>query len=153
MKKNPKISIVIPVYNSEEMVQRLLESIRAQKTQHTYEIIIADDGSEKPFEEIAKQYNAKYVRSSVNMGQANARNLGVEIARGEIIYFIDVDGIPQENWLDKLLVPFSNKNIGIVGGSIKSISKLTSLPSFKFLKIVLSKVWLIMLTLNELSKT
>ena len=125
-KKNPDVSIIVPVYNSKEMAERLLKALRIQKTQHTYEVIIVDDGSTESFGEITKQYNVKYIRCSVNMGPANARNIGAETAKGKILCFIDADCIPCEKWLDELLAPLFDEKIGVVGGSVRPISKSIS---------------------------
>lgn len=100
MKPNkPRVSIVIPTYNRADMVVECLESVFTQ-TYTDYEVIVVDDGSTDNTEEILKPYHAriKYIRHE-NKGNAAARNSGLDIAKGELIAFLDSDDL----WMpDKL---------------------------------------------------
>jgi len=90
-----KISIIIPVYNGEEYLEKCLESIVAQEIEDIQAIIV-NDGSTDKSEEIIDKYIEKYPKifekiNKANGGQATARNCAIEKAKGEYIIFIDSD--------------------------------------------------------------
>ena len=90
----PKISVVIPVYNAEAFLDELLDSITGQ-TLKEIEIICVDDGSTDNSLEILKKYAQKDKRITImqqnNMHAGVARNSGISIAKGEYIHFMDAD--------------------------------------------------------------
>lgn len=90
-----RLSIVIPVYNVEKYLPKCLDSLLAA-SDTPYEIILVNDGSTDGSLAVAERYRARYpdlitVITTENMGQGNARNVGLEKARGEFLYFIDSD--------------------------------------------------------------
>ncbi len=91
---SPKISIVVPVYNDEAYLSRAIESIVGQ-VEKEIEIIIVDDGSTDKSRSIAERYSASDKRIRVihkeRGGQSSARLVGVSIAKGEYIGFVDGD--------------------------------------------------------------
>jgi len=84
------ISFVIPLYNAEKTIGRTLESLKAVEYEN-FEVIVVDDCSTDSSAEIVKKYDCQLVSSEKKLGAAVARNLGVERARGDIIFFIDSD--------------------------------------------------------------
>lgn len=90
----PKISIIIPVYNSEETLKRCLNSILEQEYQD-YEIILVNDGSKDNSEKVILEYSEKSNKikyfSKENSGVADTRNFGIEKATGDYIVFVDSD--------------------------------------------------------------
>ena len=99
--KAPKISIVIPAYNSARFIAETLDSVIAQKFRE-YEIIVVNDGSPdtEQFEIAIRKYQEDlvYIRQH-NAGAGAARNRAIEAARGEFIAFLDADDI----WLPDFL--------------------------------------------------
>lgn len=93
----PLISIVVPVFNAEKTISKLLDSLLFSQSEHSFplEIILVDDNSTDNTKEIIQSYslveNIKIISLPVNQGSAFARNSGIEIARGEYIFFIDSD--------------------------------------------------------------
>lgn len=92
----PKVSVIIPVYNSEKTVGEALDSAAAQ-TYADYEIIVVNDGSTDQSEGVVKKYmhpplNVIYVEQ-MNKGAAAARNTGMRMAQGELIAFLDADDL------------------------------------------------------------
>ena len=85
-----KISVIIAAYNSEEFVVETIESILNQ-TIDDFEIIAVNDGSTDNTLQILNGYAEKYenflVIDKENGGPASARNLGIDIARGDYIFF------------------------------------------------------------------
>lgn len=91
----PKVSVIIPVYNSERFLPECLDSILAQDFRD-FEILIADDGSTDNSLEIIKRYAAKdsrirWWRNPQNLGQTRNHNVCLQEARGEFIKFVHQD--------------------------------------------------------------
>lgn len=105
MVSNPKcdISVVIPVYNVEKFLPRCLDSVLMQ-TFTNIEIICINDGSEDGCPTILKEYAAKDKRlrivSQPNRGLSAARNVGLDMANGEYIFFLDSDDFLHPQTLD-----------------------------------------------------
>jgi len=89
--KAPKISVIIPAYNSERHVRTALESVR-QQSYRDYEVIVIDDGSTDDTKPVVLGFDPsiRYLYQS-NQGAAAARNTGIGAARGELICFLDAD--------------------------------------------------------------
>ncbi len=100
-----KISIIIPVYNTEKYLKKCLGSLINQ-TLDDIEIICVDDGSTDNSCEILKGFAIKDKRVKVitqkNKGQSVARNAGIKIAQGEYIGFLDSDDWADETMFEKL---------------------------------------------------
>lgn len=97
-----KISIIIPVYNSVKSLPRCIDSILSQ-TFKNFELIIIDDGSTDGSENICDYYKCKDQRLKVvhqkNTGVSKARNVGLELAQGEYVQFIDSDDYIEKDFL------------------------------------------------------
>jgi len=98
-------SIIIPVYNAEKTLERCLDSVCTQ-TFTNYEVILIDDGSSDRSLEICKRYKQKNARirlvKQVNSGPSVARNVGLELAGGKWICFVDSDDSIEENYLQSI---------------------------------------------------
>lgn len=121
--QNPKVSVIIPVYNAESFIEEALESALAQ-TYKNIEIIVVNDGStDKSYEKI-KPYLAsiKYI-SQENKGVSSARNNGIRQSKGELIAFLDSDDIWLPDKLD-LQVDYlrNNPDVGLVHTNISCIN-------------------------------
>lgn len=101
---NPLISIIIPAYNVEQYLPVCLSSIE-QQTYQNFEVILIDDGSKDSTGEICDTIAAKDNRFKVihqkNQGVSAARNVGLEVAAGEYICFVDSDDELRENFLNE----------------------------------------------------
>ena len=100
------ISIIVPVYNSEQTLQQCIESILWQ-TYKNIELLLIDDGSTDRSSEICDEYARKDSRVRVfhkeNGGVSSARNVGLENARGSWITFCDSDDRVSNEWLANML--------------------------------------------------
>lgn len=98
----PKVSIIVPIYNSEAHLSRCIDSILAQ-TYSDFELILVNDGSIDNSGKICEEYAQKDSRISVihteNGGTSSARNIGIEKSRGEYITFVDSDDTIYPNYL------------------------------------------------------
>ncbi|MBO5138425.1 MAG: glycosyltransferase [Bacilli bacterium] len=85
----PKFSIIIPVYNVCDYIKRCLDSVFNQ-TYKNYEVIVINDGSTDGSMDIVNNYNVVCINNE-HVGVSEARNLGVNIARGDYLIFLDSD--------------------------------------------------------------
>ena len=127
----PILSIVVPVYNAEAFVARTIENLLAESV--SKEIILVNDGSTDGSLEILQTYASKYscirVINQENSGVSSARNVGMDAAIGEYIFFNDCDDIQEIGTLTRAVdyfdigvdaVIFSYKDVG-AGGKILSV--------------------------------
>lgn len=100
------VSVIIPVYNSADFIERTLSSVAAQ-TFRDFEIIVVDDGSKDASGEIVKKWTARDSRVRYfykkNGGVSSARNLGLDMAVGEYITFLDSDDTYEPEFLEEML--------------------------------------------------
>ncbi len=91
---NPILSVVVPIYNAEEKLDRCIQSILSQ-TYDNFELILIDDGSIDKSAFICDKYalNDKriVVKHIPNSGVSTARNLGIDLSRGQYLMFVDSD--------------------------------------------------------------
>ena len=96
MNNTDLISVIIPVYNVEQYLNRCVDSVINQ-TYKNLEIILIDDGSTDNSGKICDEYSQKDKRVKVihqkNMGVSNSRNKGINIAKGKYITFVDSDDV------------------------------------------------------------
>ena len=92
--KNKLVSVIVPIYNVEKYIRKTVESIISQNYKNL-EIILVDDGSPDNSIDIcakyAKQYSNIVFIHKINGGVSDARNAGIQIARGEYLMFLDSD--------------------------------------------------------------
>jgi glycosyltransferase involved in cell wall biosynthesis len=105
-KKQPLVSVIVPVYKVEAFLPKCLQSIEKQ-SYHNLEIILVDDGSPdgcgKMCDEFAIGKNNVLVVHQDNQGLSAARNYGVSISKGEYIVFVDSDDFVSDNHIEYLL--------------------------------------------------
>ncbi len=122
-----KISIIIPVYNSEKYIRRCLNSILNQTFQD-FEIILIDDNSKenslKIISEIEKIHKdkIKILKNAKNVGAGASRNKGLKIASGEYITFIDSDDYIEKNTLKRMHESCVNTDSDIARINMKKVS-------------------------------
>lgn len=106
-----RISIIIPVYNIENYLNKCLNSVMGQ-TYKNFEVILIDDGSNDRSGEICDEWEKKDERISVihqeNRGTASARNAGLDVSKGEYIMFVDGDDYLESKVCDALYSAFIN---------------------------------------------
>ncbi len=111
-----KISIIVPIYNVEQFLDKCVASIINQ-TYRNLEIILVDDGSPdncgKLCDEWAKKDDRIKVIHKENGGLSDARNAGVEIASGDYIGFVDSDDYIESQMYEKLVNIVENGNVDI----------------------------------------
>lgn len=118
--KSPLISIICPIFNAEQNLHRMLDSVLSQ-TYLNWELILVNDGSTDSSLDVIEGYkkvdNRLRVISQSNAGPAIARNNGIDQAKGDFLCFIDADDFVRKDYLEKLLSPIQfDKSIGLVCG-------------------------------------
>ena len=118
--ENPKVSIIIPVYNQIHYTYACLVSILENTGEFDYEIIIADDVSTDATKEIDKFVTGLVIaRNESNQGFLKNCNNAAKKARGEYIFFLNNDTTVQKDWMPPLIrLLESDKSIGMVGSKL-----------------------------------
>lgn len=113
-----KISIIIPVYNSEKYLSKCLDSIINQTfSLKNIEVIIINDGSTDNSEKIIMRYEKKLniiYKKQKNEGQSSARNKGIKLAKGKYLTFIDSDDYIDKKMLSIMYKEADNNNLDII---------------------------------------
>jgi glucosyl-dolichyl phosphate glucuronosyltransferase len=97
----PKISVVIVSFNRPKHVRRTIDSVIKQSVQ-PHEIIVIDDGSKPRLEFKTNFENFKLIHLDEEAGLSSSRNLGVSLASGDYVAFIDDDAVASPNWLEEI---------------------------------------------------
>jgi len=109
------ISVVIPAHNASRTLGECLQAIRRSQYSE-YEIIVVDDASTDETAQVAAQYACRVLRLPNNVGAAQAKNLGVNEAQGEIILFTDADIVVKPDTLKRVAEDLSDPTLdGVVG--------------------------------------
>ena len=120
MDKN-RLSIIVPVYNAEEYLDRCLISILEQDFV-SYEVILVDDGSTDSSPMICDRYSATDPRFRTihkeNGGVSSARNAGLDLAKGEYVMFVDSDDALLPDALDALFEGLAGEDIAVGGYTV-----------------------------------
>jgi len=127
--KNSKVSVIVLTYNSAETLKPLLESLK-QQTIPPDEIIVIDGGSTDNTIDVAKGFGCIIYDKPIKI-RAKARNIGVKLASGEIVVFIDSDCIAEKSWLEELIRGLNEDNaIAGVSGRVLALNADKMIPKF-----------------------
>lgn len=121
---NKRFSIIIPAYNAQNEIERAINSIKIQNFKD-YEIIVVDDCSkDKTYEVTSKIPNVILEQTPSNAKEGGARNIGMKIAQGEYIIFLDADDfLANENTLADLDKVIGNDKPDVVYLGFKTLGK------------------------------
>lgn len=115
--KNPLITVVVPVYNRENLVGKTIDSILSQNYAN-FQLYLIDDGSKDSSLEVCREYEKKDSRIKVfakeNGGVSTARNLGIENAQGEYICFVDSDDTVEKEYLSSFVTEINKDDYDLV---------------------------------------
>lgn len=128
------VSVIVPVYNAEQTIQRCIESILGQ-TYAEMEIILVDDGSKDSSLQMCRKMAEKDVRIQVitkeNGGVSSARNCGIQNAKGTYILFLDSDDCIEKTMVGSYVRMMSEQNVDVVIGGLQVISDDTHSKKIK----------------------
>ena len=112
-----KISVIVPIYNSENFLEKCINSI-VNQTYKNIEIILIDDGSKDKSKKICKKYLEKDARIKLiecsNNGVSYARNKGIESSSGDYLFFVDSDDWINLDTLEKMIFVAKKNNVDVV---------------------------------------
>lgn len=142
----PLVSVVIPVYNAEDTIIACVKSVLEQTYKHI-EIIVIDDGSTDTTRGLLEEYqkqvciNNLQIISQENAGPSKARNLGIKLAKGEYIAFLDADDTWLPMKLEKQMLCFVSNEIGLVGcrfciGNVKIANEHSNVVHISLKKLI-----------------
>lgn len=122
-----KISVIVPVYNTEKYLSRCIESILNQ-TYSDFELLLINDGSKDQSGSICDDYSNKDQRIKVfhkfNGGVSSARNLGLDNANGEYIMFVDADDWIDKDCLNVLYTIIQSENLDLLQFSFRTVNEV-----------------------------
>lgn len=126
IKMQPLISVIIPIYKVEDYLKQCIDSVINQSYKHL-EIILVDDGSPDNCGKICDEYANKDKRIKViykeNGGLSDARNAGINVAKGDYIAFVDSDDWIHQEMCEKLITIAIEEEADIVECKFKSVYK------------------------------
>lgn len=118
------ISVIVPVYNAESQLKRCIDVLLKQDFNKSFEIIMVDDASTDSSPNIIKKQNSSLIKLyslPSNSGPAAARNLGLKKAKGEYVFFLDVDDTISPSTLKTLYSHAKENDFDIVFSDKKRI--------------------------------
>lgn len=120
-----RVSVIIPVYNAEKYLEQCISSI-AKQTMQDIEILAINDGSTDNslniLDGLSLRYNGKLkIYDKENGGAGSARNIGLEIASGEFIKFVDADDYLKVDILEKMYTIAKENKVSLVRGNYQTI--------------------------------
>lgn len=135
--KNPKVSIIVPVYNVEDFIARCLNSLSKQ-TFKEIEILCINDGSTDSSPRILEKFSNRDQRIKIytqkNEGLSAARNYGLENAKGEYVSFVDSDDWVSLNFIEKMYNAAKKNDADIAVSGVVRTKKHKKTPIIKYLK-------------------
>ncbi len=114
----PKVSVIIAAYNARKTIRECLASLHGQTTEANFEVIVVDSSTDGTADCIENAFpEVKVYRFATRKYAGDARNIGISLARGEIVAFIDADCTADPGWVDAILAAHGAPDPAI-GGSI-----------------------------------
>lgn len=118
-RSKPHISVIVPVYNGEKTIGRLLDSIETLRNEAlTFEVLVVDNNSTDQTVNIVNQYPVKLLEFKDFQSSYAARNTGIYSANGSIVAFTDCDCIADKNWLQNIWAHFQHNDLDFLAGQI-----------------------------------
>ncbi len=116
----PDVSIVIPVFNQGESLERCLRALEAQTYPHNrFEVVVVDNGSTSPVAEMVESFPFARCIREPKSGSYAARNRGILASRADVLAFTDADCLPTATWLERGVDTIRRlPRAGLVGGRI-----------------------------------
>jgi glycosyltransferase involved in cell wall biosynthesis len=115
----PFLSVIIPVYNDNSGLKKLLPTLMQQSyPQDKYEVIVVDNGSNQDVGEVVKDFAVKLLAENDIQSSYAARNRGIQHARGEVFAFIDSDCKAAADWLYEGIKKMHQAGSDLVGGNV-----------------------------------
>lgn len=119
MMKELSVSVIVNTYNRAAVIGNLLASLNWQRYQN-FEVIIVNGPSNDNTAQILNAYSDRvHIARCPEANLSMSRNIGISLAVGDIVAFIDDDAVPEPDWLEALCIPYADPAVGAVGGFIR----------------------------------
>ena len=132
--KNPKISVIVSVYNTEKYIEKCLDSLLNQTYSNIEIVVINDcstDGSLKILKKYAKKYdNMMLIENKENKGLSYSRNVGLEKATGKYIGYIDSDDYVDSTYYEQMMKAIKKEKSEIAIADMKIVYEDGSFPDY-----------------------
>ncbi|KKS37389.1 MAG: hypothetical protein UU98_C0014G0011 [Parcubacteria group bacterium GW2011_GWD2_42_14] len=136
---NEKVSIIVPAYNEEVVLENCISSL-VRQSYSNLEIIIVDDGSKDKTlaigEKLSTRYNKVTILSKANGGKAEALNFGIKNSSGSIVVCVDADSIFLSNTVENLVRSFSDPEVMAVAGNVRIANRSSVLGNKQAIEYV-----------------
>ena len=152
-KKLIPISVIIPIYNGEKDLPHLIECLEKQTyPQELVEYLLVDNNSRDNTANILATASQKAQQKGINLQHLTeakiqssyaARNLGIRNAKHDILAFTDADCRPEPDWLEELVKPFTDSQVGISVGEIIALTGNSLLEQYAKQKELMSQKFLL----------
>ncbi len=123
------VSVIVPTYNSETYIRRLLDGLFSYKGYVSFEVIVIDGMSHDKTVEICREYPVT-IYDNPKVHAAAARNIGIKQSHGDICAFIDSDCIPCECWVQKVYEAFDAPEVVAIGGKMLQHKPVNQIEAF-----------------------
>ena len=135
--KQLAVSVIIPVYNSEEFITDAIESLVKQPGMEEAEVLLIDDGSTDSTpavcDRLAEQYSNLVVIHQENKGPSAARNIGLDRAKGKYIAFVDADDVADEKMISTLVEMMENgADLAVAGYCLEFVYRHRSVKEYLY---------------------
>lgn len=118
-----KVSVIVPIYNTEKFLKKCIDSI-VNQTLEEIEIILINDGSTDNSHNICEEYSKKYPKkiryiNNKNIGCSATRNLGISLAQGEYIAFVDSDDYIDKEMYQEMYEKAKKEDLDIITSGVR----------------------------------
>lgn len=119
----PYVTVIIPVLNAAETLGEQLEALALQETDVEWEVVVADNGSSDGSRDIAETWadkvsSLRVIDASARRGVSHARNVGAQVARGELLLVCDADDVVAPGWIAAMVR--AARSSDVLGGSCET---------------------------------
>ena len=111
------VSVVMPVHNGLPYLRQSLPPLLTSRDEELLEVLVVDDGSTDGSGDFARECGARVISSGGHLGPAGARNVGVRVARGQIVLFVDADVVVHPDAVGRVIRAFPDPETVAVFGS------------------------------------
>jgi cellulose synthase/poly-beta-1,6-N-acetylglucosamine synthase-like glycosyltransferase len=139
-KEYPLVTVIVPAHNEEKNIGNLLNTLLDQSYPNM-EILVVNDGSTDNTAQIVRDYRRHNVQlldlPRPNSGKHAALNYGLTIANGEIIVFMDADGLVEHTCITRMVAAMQNPHVYAVAGNVKvanRVSVLTKMQAIEYIR-------------------
>ncbi|NKX16979.1 glycosyltransferase [Ochrobactrum pseudogrignonense] len=115
----PSVSIVINTLNRSSVLEKTLQSLVWLRYRGDFEVVVVNGPSIDNTQEVLSRWRDKVrIADCPTANLSMSRNIGISMARGDIIAFLDDDAIPEPEWLEQLTAAYSDPSVGAAGGFV-----------------------------------